>query len=79
MRPATVLFAFMLFLAVGSELKTMNAADAQCQDALWGGGCEEKSCNAACVKQYGSDAYGLCFFYKKPSDTCLCRHKCQSV
>ncbi|KAJ0049297.1 hypothetical protein Pint_17031 [Pistacia integerrima] len=51
---------------------------AQCEGVLYGNGCETKKCNRDCIAKYGSKAYGLCFFYKKPSDTCICRHPCGS-
>ncbi|KAK8582139.1 hypothetical protein V6N12_072334 [Hibiscus sabdariffa] len=51
-------------------------AEAQCQVKLHGDGCQIEECNKGCTQKYGPKAYGICFFYAKPSDTCLCRYPC---
>ncbi|GKU97981.1 hypothetical protein SLEP1_g11043 [Rubroshorea leprosula] len=60
---------------VCSEFSVMNAA-AQCEKKLQGGGCQKDECNNGCKKAYGPKAYGYCFFYQKPDDTCVCRFPC---
>ena len=63
-------------LSTTEELLQIDAGGGQCQKELYGGGCEEKSCTIGCRQNFGDQAYGLCFFYLRPSDTCLCRYPC---
>ena len=65
-------------LSTTEELLQIDARGGQCQCemAIYGGGCEEKSCTIGCRQHYGHKAFGQCFFYLRPSDTCLCRYPC---
>ncbi|KAJ6860963.1 hypothetical protein NC651_037142 [Populus alba x Populus x berolinensis] len=49
---------------------------AQCEKVLHGGGCKPDECSKGCQAMYGASAMGLCFFFQKPNDTCLCRYHC---
>jgi hypothetical protein len=60
----------------GEKIKEINGVG-MCENALYGGGnCQIKPCDAGCKQIFGSQSYGLCFFYQKPDDTCVCRHPC---
>ncbi|KAJ6880463.1 hypothetical protein NC652_033717 [Populus alba x Populus x berolinensis] len=70
-----ILLFLVLFITSGSEKMVVNA-DAQCEKPLHGGGCQKDECNSGCVAKYGAGAYGYCFFFQKPNDTCVCRYHC---
>ena len=50
-----------------------------CEKALHGGGCKDAECASGCKHVFGAGAMGLCFFFRTPSDTCLCRYPCWSL
>lgn len=64
---------FIYFEYVGNEQMLVTA---QCEKVLHGGGCKPDECSKGCQAMYGAAAMGLCFFFQKPNDTCLCRYHC---
>ncbi|KAF9663856.1 hypothetical protein SADUNF_Sadunf17G0095500 [Salix dunnii] len=73
----TLSISLILFVALlvncGNEQAMVSA---QCERALHGGGCQPDECNKGCQAKYGAAAMGLCFFFQKPNDTCVCRYHC---
>lgn len=48
-----------------------------CDEKLWGGGCNDSQCHAACVqKRPAEGAHGFCLTIENPNDSCICRYPC---
>ncbi|KAL9345800.1 hypothetical protein Peur_060653 [Populus x canadensis] len=48
-----------------------------CDEKLWGGGCNDSQCHAACVqKRPAEGANGFCLTIENPNDSCICRYPC---
>ncbi|KAG6756659.1 hypothetical protein POTOM_040094 [Populus tomentosa] len=46
-------------------------------EKLWGGGCNDSQCHAACVqKRPAEGAHGFCLTIENPNDSCICRYPC---
>ena len=41
--------------------------------------CKARKCDIYCKATYGPKAYGTCFFYYKPNDTCKCDYPCWAL
>ncbi|CAK9327843.1 unnamed protein product [Citrullus colocynthis] len=71
---AIVLVVLLIFN--GEMMMRSVEGEGLCEKALHGGGCKDAECMSGCKAQFGATAIGLCFFFRTPSDTCLCRYPC---
>ncbi|KAJ6867018.1 hypothetical protein NC652_038297 [Populus alba x Populus x berolinensis] len=69
----TLILLVALLINCGNEQMLVTA---QCEKVLHGGGCKPDECSKGCRAMFGAAAMGLCFFFQKPNDTCLCRYHC---
>ncbi|KGN61300.1 hypothetical protein Csa_006301 [Cucumis sativus] len=73
---SAILLALLLVFSGETIMMRSVEGEGLCEKALHGGGCKDAECASGCKHVFGAGAMGLCFFFRTPSDTCLCRYPC---
>ncbi|KAA0062252.1 Defensin-like protein [Cucumis melo var. makuwa] len=73
---SAILLALLLIFSGETMMKSVEGVGGLCEKAVHGRGCKEAECMSGCKALFGKVAMGLWFFFRTPSDTCLCRYPC---